>query len=60
MAPEKLGNSFGKTSMVTPLNAEPGPEDPGPPINNSPVEKFADPLGFLSQITGAKKDKGGK
>ena len=46
--------------MVTPLNAEPGPEDPGPPINNSPVEKFADPLGFLSQITGAKKDKGGK
>ena len=45
--PEKMGNTFKKTSMVTPLTADPGKADPGPPVMNTPIVKPNDPLGFM-------------
>lgn len=49
--PEKLGNTFGPTSMVTPLNANPGKAEPGPPILNNPLIKPSDPTGYLDEPT---------
>lgn len=57
--PEKMGNTYKNTSMVSPLNAEPGKSDPGPPILNNPLIKPDDDRGFLSEVTkpGGKKGK---
>jgi hypothetical protein len=49
--PEKLGDSFKKTDMVTPLNAPPQKPDPGPPILNNPLIKPDDPLDFMGPVT---------
>lgn len=55
----KLGNTYGPTSMVTPLNAEPGKADPGPPLINNPLIKPNDSMGYLDDSTkpGGKKGK---
>jgi hypothetical protein len=49
--PEKMGNTFSNTSLVSPLNANPGKSDPGPPITNSPLIKPSDPTGYLDEPT---------
>jgi hypothetical protein len=56
---EKMGNTFKPTSMVTPLNAEPGKADPGPGILNNPLMKPNDITGYLDDPTkpGGKKGK---
>lgn len=56
---EKLGNTFKNSSLVSPLNAEPGKADPGPGIMNSPLIKPNDSMGFLDEPTkpGGKKGK---
>lgn len=56
---DKLGNTYKGTSMVTPLNAEPGKADPGPSIMNNPLIKPNDTMGFLDDPTkpGGKKGK---
>ena len=48
MAPEKMGNTFKNTSLVSPLNANPGKSDPGPPILNNPLIDPNDPSGYLT------------
>lgn len=55
--PKKLGDTYSKTSMVTPLNAKSPKADPGPPILNNPLQKPSDDFGFLKDIKGAKKGK---
>jgi len=57
MAPDKLGNTFKNSSLVSPLNAEPGKADPGPNIMNNPLIKPEDQQGFLDEPTkpGTKK-----
>jgi len=57
--PGKLGNSFKNTSLVTPLNAEAGKADPGPPILNNPVLYPPDQQGFL-KMPSSPGGKGGK
>jgi len=47
--PEKLNNDLKKGAMTTPLSAEPGKADPGPPVLNNPVIYPSDHLGFLPQ-----------
>lgn len=56
---DRMGNTFGKTSMVSPLNAEPGKSDPGPGILNNPLIKPNDTMGYLDDPTkpGGKKGK---
>lgn len=57
--PEKMGNTFKNTSLVSPLNAEPGKADPGPPLMNNPLIKPDDDQGYLTDATkpGGKKGK---
>lgn len=52
---EKLGNTFSKGPLVSPLNAEPGKPDPGPSVRNSPRINASDPLGFMSGVGSGKK-----
>jgi hypothetical protein len=56
---DKLGNTFKNTSLVSPLNAEPGRADPGPGIMNNPLMKPDDKDGYLTEATkpGGKKGK---
>lgn len=56
---DKLGNTFKNTSLVSPLNAEPGKSDPGPNIMNNPLIKPNDDMGYLTEVTrpGGKKGK---
>lgn len=54
---DKLGNTFKKTSLVSPLNADPGKADPGPPILNNPLIEPKDDQGYLTDPT---KPGGGK
>lgn len=56
--PDKLGNTFKNTAMVSPLNADPGKADPGPPVLNNPLIKPADKDGFLSEPTKVGTKKG--
>ena len=49
--PEKLGNTFKHTALVSPLNADPGKSDPGPPIMNNPLIEPSDPGSFLTEAT---------
>jgi len=55
--PEKMGNTFKNTSLVSPLNAEPGKSDPGPPILNNPLIHPKDNDSYLTDVT---KPGGGK
>jgi hypothetical protein len=54
---EKMGNTFRNTALVSPISADPGKADPGPPILNNPLMKPADPTGYLDEPTkvGTKK-----
>ena len=56
MAPDKLGNTL-RAPLVSPLNAEPGKADPGPPILNNPRMEPKDTDGYLTEVT---KPGGGK
>lgn len=57
--PEKLGNDLKKGAMTTPLSAEPGKADPGPPVMNNPVIYPPDHLDFLPvHERPGRKDKG--
>lgn len=49
--PDKMGNTFRNTALVSPLNAEPGKADPGPTIMNNPLIKPADKDGYLTDVT---------
>jgi hypothetical protein len=49
--PEKMGNTFKNTALVSPLNAEPGKADPGPVIMNNPLMLPKDKDDFLSEAT---------
>ena len=55
--PDKLGDTFKNSALVSPLNASPGKADPGPPILNNPLIKPKDDQGFLDDATkpGTKK-----
>ena len=48
---DKLGNTFKNSSLVSPLNAEPGKADPGPTIHNNPLMEPSDPTGYLDEAT---------
>jgi hypothetical protein len=58
--PEKMGNTFKGTALVSPLNADPGKADPGPGILNSPLIKPKDDQGFLDEPTKVGTKKGTK
>jgi len=55
-----MGNTFKNTSLVSPLNAEPGKADPGPGILNNPLIKPEDQQGFLDEPTKPGTKKGTK
>ncbi len=56
--PDKMGNSFKNTALVSPLNADPGKADPGPAIMNNPLIKPNDKDGFLDEPTKVGTKKG--
>lgn len=58
--PEKMGNTFKNTSLVSPLNSDPGKADPGPSIMNNPLMKPNDQMGFLDEPTKPGTKKGTK
>jgi hypothetical protein len=58
--PDKMGNTFKNSSLVSPLNAEPGKADPGPGIMNNPLMKPDDFQGFLDEATKPGTKKGTK
>jgi hypothetical protein len=55
--PDKMGNTFKNTALVSPLNSDPGKADPGPGIMNNPLIKPPDDQGYLDEPTkpGTKK-----
>lgn len=53
--PEKLGNTFDKTILKSPLTVGAPKAEQGPDVNNVPVAKPNDPLGFLP--SGGSKGK---
>jgi hypothetical protein len=57
--PDKMGNTFLNTDLVSPLNADAGKGDPGPKIMNNPLIKPNDTMGYLTEVTkpGGKKGK---
>jgi len=57
---DKLGNTFKNTSLVSPLNADPGKADPGPGIMNNPLIKPNDFMGLLDEPTKVGTKKGTK
>jgi hypothetical protein len=57
---DKLGNTFKNTSLVSPLNADPGKADPGPAIANNPLIKPSDQMGYLDEPTKVGTKKGTK
>jgi hypothetical protein len=58
--PDKMGNTFKNTALVSPLNAEPGKADPGPAIMNNPLMKPSDQMGLLDDPTKPGTKKGTK
>lgn len=50
----KMGNTFDSKILKSPLTVGRTGAEPGPDVNNSPVAKPGDPLGF---IPGGKKGK---
>lgn len=59
--PDKMGNTFKNTALVSPLNADPGKADPGPAIMNNPLIKPADSVGgYLDEPTKVGTKKGTK
>jgi len=57
---DKLGNTFKNTSLVSPLNADPGKADPGPGIMNNPLIKPNAFMGLLDELTKVGTKKGTK
>lgn len=53
--PEKLGNTFDSGMLKSPLNVPAGKGEKGPQVNNIPVAKPGDPLGFIP--SGGSKGK---
>lgn len=49
--PDKLGDSFRNSALVSPLSSAPGEGEPGPPILNSPLMEAKDKDGFLDEPT---------
>lgn len=45
--PEKMGNTLDKEIYKGPLTVGRPTNEPGPDVNNSPVFKPTDPLGFI-------------
>lgn len=45
--PEKMGNTFDKTMLKSPLNVPAPSGEKGPSVNNIPVAKPDDPLNFI-------------
>lgn len=58
--PDKMGNTFKNSALVSPLNADPGKADPGPSIMNNPLIKPNDDRGFLDDPTKPGTKKGTK
>ena len=57
--PTKLGDTYHKSALVSPLAADPGKADPGPPILNNPLIRPVDKDGYLDDPCkpGGKKGK---
>lgn len=47
--PEKMGNTLDKEIYKGPLTVGRPTNEPGPDVNNSPVGRPDDPLGFLPE-----------
>lgn len=59
--PHKQGKQFDQDILKSPLTVGRPKNEPGPDVNNSPVFKPADPLGFLpGNARKAGKGSGGK
>lgn len=48
MAPEKFTNTWKKSSIVSPVSAEPGKGEPGPPVALPPIPNPPDTLNLLN------------
>jgi len=52
--PERFGNTFDKEILKSPLTVGAPKGEKGPGVNNSPVLKPGDPLGFIPGKKGKK------
>lgn len=52
---DSMGNTFDKTMLKSPLNVPAPSGEKGPSVNNIPVAKPGDPLGFIP--SGGSKGK---
>lgn len=53
---EKMGNTYNSSVMKTPLTVGKPKGEKGPDVNNNPVMKPEDPLGFIP--SGGDRGKG--